>query len=68
MSRKSLLILPFIFSILISSCSSESSKEIKLPALFDSKEAAEEAAKKFNCSGSHKMGEKWMPCEKHMKH
>tara|TARA_Y100000589_G_C26777852_1_gene476503 strand:- start:48 stop:302 length:255 start_codon:yes stop_codon:yes gene_type:complete len=35
------------------------------PALFDTKVDAEKAAKNFNCSGAHKMGNKWMPCEIH---
>tara|TARA_B100000579_G_scaffold320551_1_gene270158 strand:+ start:70 stop:282 length:213 start_codon:yes stop_codon:yes gene_type:complete len=35
------------------------------PALFDTKLEAEKAAKNFNCTGAHKMGEKWMPCKSH---
>ena len=35
------------------------------PALFDTKEEAEKAAKIFNCSGVHQMGDKWMPCKSH---
>ncbi len=39
-----------------------------MPALFDTKVEAEQAAKKFNCTGAHKMGEKWMPCKSHKVH
>ena len=35
------------------------------PALFKTKVEAEKAAKNFNCTGAHKMGNKWMPCESH---
>ncbi len=40
-------------------------KEIKMPTLFKTKEAAEKAATKYGCSGAHKMGEEWMPCNMH---
>lgn len=30
--------------------------------LFDTKEEAEAYAEKIGCTGSHKMGERWMPC------
>ncbi len=47
---------------------SESSdqKSSSSQALFKTKAEAEQAAKKFGCSGSHKMGEMWMACENHM--
>ena len=38
------------------------------PALFETKAEAEEAAKDFNCTGAHKMGDKWMPCQSHADH
>ena len=38
------------------------------PALFETKAEAEEAAKDFNCTGAHKMGDKWMPCQNHADH
>jgi len=44
---------------------SANEKDNPTPALFDSKLEAEKAAKDFNCTGAHKMGKKWMPCEKH---
>tara|TARA_Y100000991_G_C21920038_1_gene326099 strand:+ start:323 stop:748 length:426 start_codon:yes stop_codon:yes gene_type:complete len=44
---------------------SDIKKEIKMPGLFRTKEAAEKAAAKYGCIGAHKMGEKWMPCKMH---
>ena len=38
------------------------------PALFETKAEAETAAKNFNCTGAHKMGDKWMPCKSHTDH
>tara|TARA_B100000214_G_scaffold345763_1_gene295891 strand:+ start:315 stop:470 length:156 start_codon:yes stop_codon:yes gene_type:complete len=38
------------------------------PALFEKKTDAEKAAKKFNCTGAHMMGDKWMPCKNHSSH
>ena len=38
------------------------------PALFETKAEAEEVAKDFNCTGAHKMGDKWMPCQSHADH
>ena len=38
------------------------------PALFETKAEAEEAAKDFNCTGAHKMGDEWMPCKSHADH
>ena len=38
------------------------------PALFETKAEAEKAAKDFNCTGAHKMGDKWMPCKSHADH
>tara|TARA_B100000579_G_scaffold90475_1_gene71381 strand:- start:137 stop:289 length:153 start_codon:yes stop_codon:yes gene_type:complete len=43
-------------------------KTIGTPALFETQSEAEKAAKDFNCTGAHKMGEKWMPCQKHASH
>ncbi len=40
-------------------------KEILVPGLFKTKDEAEKAAAKLGCVGSHKMGEKWMPCKMH---
>ena len=33
--------------------------------LFKTKQEAEKAASKYGCIGSHKMGNKWMPCNNH---
>ena len=33
--------------------------------LFESKTEAENMARELGCKGSHKMGEKWMPCNSH---
>ncbi len=33
--------------------------------LFDTREDAEKASLKYGCDGAHKMGDKWMPCNKH---
>ena len=55
-----------IFSSLIG-CSAEVNKG-RIPSLYDTKAEAEKAAKDFNCTGAHKMGEKWMPCDKHEDH
>ena len=38
------------------------------PALFQTKSEAEKAAKNFDCTGAHKMGDKWMPCKSHKDH
>ena len=31
-------------------------------ALYATKGEAEAAAKRFHCTGTHQMGDKWMPC------
>ena len=54
-------------SIFLIGCSNESSQN-KTPALFNTKAEAEKAAKDFNCSGAHQMGDKWMPCKTHENH
>ena len=43
----------------------DNKKGIMMPGLYETKEKAEKAAKKYGCIGAHKMGEKWMPCEIH---
>ena len=48
-------------------CSTES-KQSATSALFNTKAEAEAAAKNFNCTGAHKMGDQWMPCENHKNH
>ena len=67
-SLKANLILPsFFLGVLLIGCSTESENN-KIPALFDTKVEAEKAAKDFNCTGAHEMGNKWMPCESHNVH
>ncbi len=53
--------------MVLAGCSPESSTK-KMSVFFDTKAEAEEAAKNFNCSGAHKMGDKWMPCKTHQAH
>ena len=55
-----ILFVPF----LLMGCTGNSQKS-GIHALFETKVEAEKAAKNFNCSGAHKMGEKWMPCKNH---
>ena len=47
---------------------SDNSQTNGTPALFETKAEAEKAAKNFNCTGAHKMGNKWMPCKSHADH
>tara|TARA_Y100001968_G_C18798406_1_gene454430 strand:+ start:345 stop:539 length:195 start_codon:yes stop_codon:yes gene_type:complete len=56
-----------IISSALTGCYQEKGQEAT-PALFNSRQAAEKAAKDFNCTGAHKMGTKWMPCDKHLNH
>ncbi len=41
---------------------------VGMKGLFHTKAAAEKAAKRFGCTGAHKMGKKWMPCSMHEIH
>ena len=65
--KKFISFTPFLLTIIFNlGCSNKSNEEqLKMPALFDSRVEAEKAAKSFNCTGAHKMGEKWMPCATH---
>ena len=47
-------------------CSNSESRGTR--ALFETRAEAEKAAKDFNCTGAHKMGDKWMPCKSHDAH
>tara|TARA_B100000886_G_scaffold174234_1_gene119262 strand:- start:218 stop:640 length:423 start_codon:yes stop_codon:yes gene_type:complete len=42
---------------------SNSKKDHMISDLFNTKEQAEKFASKYGCTGAHKMGKKWMPCE-----
>ena len=59
------IIISISFSLIGCSFNSQTSET---PALFETKAEAEKAAKDFNCTGAHKMGEKWMPCKSHVDH
>ena len=56
-----------ITAFLVIGCATES-KQSGTTALFKTKAEAEAAAKNFNCTGAHKMGEQWMPCKSHKTH
>ena len=43
----------------------DSNEENIMSDLFNSSEEAEKAASKYGCTGSHRMGNKWMPCKIH---
>ncbi|WP_320674143.1 hypothetical protein [Prochlorococcus sp. MIT 1341] len=53
-----------LITVAFGGCSTEAKKKAT-PALFNSKAEAEKAAEAFNCTGAHKMGDKWMPCKNH---
>ena len=59
------IIISLSFSLI--GCSGNSLSN-RTPALFETKAEAEKAAKDFNCTGAHKMGDKWMPCISHNAH
>ena len=65
--NKKLFILAYASTLILIACSNEAQKS-GTPALFSSKAEAEAEAKNFNCTGAHKMGEKWMPCMSHQSH
>ena len=54
-------------SFALMGCADKGQKN-QTPALFETKIEAEKAAKDFNCTGAHKMGDKWMPCKSHADH
>jgi len=58
---------PMLLITLLVGCTSKV-EETKTPALFDTRREALKAAKSFNCTGAHKMGNKWMPCKTHEFH
>ena len=60
-----LLIISLSFPVMGCSTNSEANST---RALFDNREEALKAAKNFNCTGAHQMGNKWMPCESHDAH
>ena len=66
-SRLSRLIVLATVSFSLMGCSVGFTKK-GTPALFNTRREAEKAAKNFNCTGAHKMGDKWMPCKSHDAH
>ena len=60
----SILVISLAFSLI--GCSNSESRSTR--ARFETKAEAEKAAKDFNCTGAHKMGDKWMPCKSHDAH
>ena len=58
----STIILSISFSL--TGCSDNSQTKGSL-SLFETKIEAEKAAKNFNCTGAHRMGDRWMPCKSH---
>ena len=61
----SIVIMSLSFSLM--GCLEKSEVE-STRALFDTREEALKAAKNFNCTGAHQMGDKWLPCESHDSH
>ena len=59
--------LALFLSFYLFGCSNNSQKSVT-QSIFSTKAEAEKAAKDFNCTGVHKMGEKWMPCKSHTAH
>ena len=64
--KKAFIFSQFILITFLVGCTSK--VEEKTPALFDTRKEALKAAKSFNCTGAHKMGNKWMPCSTHESH
>ncbi len=66
--KRTFILSPFILITLLFGVGCTSKVEEKKPVLFDTKREALKAAKSFNCTGAHKMGDKWMPCANHKSH
>ena len=64
--KKAFIFSQFFMITFLVGCTS--TVEEKTPALFDTRKEAKKAAKSFNCTGAHKMGDKWMPCKSHSAH
>ena len=60
----SILVISLAFSLI--GCSNSEPRSTR--ALFETRAEAEKAAKDFNCTGAHKMGDQWMPCKNHEVH
>ena len=67
--KQTLILTPFfLITFLFSLGCTSKVEETKVPALFETRKEAEKAAKSFNCTGAHQMGNKWMPCATHESH
>lgn len=62
---KRLLLLALASACLPSVACAQTAHSGAVPAMYATKAEAEKAAPKFNCTGAHQMGDKWMPCDKH---
>ncbi len=60
----SILVISLAFSLI--GCSNSKSRGTR--SLFETRAEAEKAAKDYNCTGAHKMEDKWMPCKSHDAH
>ncbi|MCP9890324.1 hypothetical protein KBY57_04505 [Cyanobium sp. Aljojuca 7D2] len=60
-----LLLCALVFACLPPVASAQHANQGAVPAMYATKAEAEKAASKFNCTGAHQMGDKWMPCAKH---
>ena len=65
--KKAFIFSQFLMITFLVGCTSKV-EDTKTPALFDTRKEAKKAAKNFNCTGAHKMGDKWMPCATHELH
>ena len=65
--KKAFLFSQFLLIAFLFGCTSKV-EETKTPALFETRREAKKAAKSFNCTGAHKMGDKWLPCATHELH
>ena len=66
MNRLSIAFGSLLLPLLLLGCGNDSNEEAE-KALFKTRTEAVNAAPRFNCQGAHKMGDLWMPCEKHSK-
>ena len=62
---KRLLLFAFATACLPSVACAQHNSSGAVPAMYATKAEAEKAAPKFNCTGAHQMGDKWMPCSNH---
>tara|TARA_B100000902_G_scaffold344441_1_gene349832 strand:- start:175 stop:432 length:258 start_codon:yes stop_codon:yes gene_type:complete len=69
MNKLKPILFPIILSVSFSLIGCSDNSQTKgTPSLFETEIEAEKAAKNFNCTGAHRMGDKWMPCKSHDSH